>query len=63
MPIVELLEVDKDKIKLDSQDKLMIDEFNIGYLMELIGEIEKKFNDLYTLNKQLNHGTNRPNVL
>lgn len=40
----------------------MIDEFNIGYLMELIGEVEKKFNDLYTINKQLNVDTSHTNV-
>ena len=57
-----MLEIDKEKIKLDGQGKLMIDEFNIGYLMELIGEVEKKFNVLHTINKQLNVDTSHTNV-
>jgi hypothetical protein len=63
MPITKLLEIDKEMIKVDDEGKLMIDEQNIGYLMSLLEAIEKKFNDLYLINKHLTSDAGLPKVV
>jgi chromosome segregation ATPase len=52
-PILDLLEIGEDVRKLDGQGQLQISEYNIAYLMEILGEVEHKVDELFYVYKQL----------